>query len=116
MSTEQDINNVKANITKIFEERKVKLLALSLSYAGKAVNLFRQRQTGDEYWTNQTGQALSRAFSNAFQTKNEIGFFLSHGVDYGVYLELANDRAHEAIRPIIQELAPKFFKDVKEII
>jgi len=55
-------------------------------------------------------------FSNAFQDKNSIGWFLSHGVEYGIYLELANDRAHESIKPIIQELAPKFYNDVKELI
>lgn len=104
-----------AETRRIYGERSVKLFALSLSYAGKAINLFRQRQSGDQYWSNQTRQALDRMFSNAFIDGDSIGWFLSHGVEYGVYLELANDRQNEAIRPIIQELAPQFFKDVKEL-
>lgn len=91
------------------------MFALSLSYAGKAINMFRQRQAGDEYWTNQTNQAKDRMFSNSLIENNAIGWFLSHGVQYGVYLELANDRKNEAIGPIIRELAPKFFKEAREL-
>ncbi len=47
-------------------------------------------------------------FTKAFIDGDEIGFLLAHGVDYGVYLELANDRAYEVIRPVITELAPDF--------
>jgi hypothetical protein len=54
-------------------------------------------------------------FSNAFIDGNDVGWFLSHGVQYGVYLELANDRQNEAIRPIIRELLPQFKKDVEEL-
>ena len=122
--------SVPDNIKKIIEQRKVKLYALSLSYAGKAINIFRQRQAGGNskndfrqsqvgsngaFWANQTDQALKKMFSNAFIDGNEIGFFMSHGVEYGVYLELANDRQNESIRPIMLELAPEFFKAVKEI-
>ena len=115
MSVADDIRRVLSNTDKIYQERRVKLFALSLSYAGRAVNLFRQRQSGGEYWENQTNQALTRMFSNAFIDGDQVGWFLSHGVQYGVYLELANDRQNEAIAPIIRELAPKFFKDVKEL-
>ena len=53
-------------------------------------------------------------FAKAFQDANSIGFFLSHGKSYGVYLELANDRKFEVIRPIIQSLAPEFIKAIKK--
>lgn len=109
------IEEVKRNISKIYEQRRVKLFALSLSYAGRAINMFRQRQSGDGYWNNQTFQAANRMFSNAFFDADKIGWFLSHGVQYGVYLELANDRQNEAIAPIIRELAPRFFEDAKKL-
>lgn len=111
--------SVTNNIAKIIELRKVKLFALSLEFAGKAINIFRERQgktLGTKYiWTNRIGDAEKRMFSNAFIDGDEIGFFLSHGVEYGIYLETANDRQNEAIRPIMLELAPAFFKAVKEI-
>ena len=106
------ISQVKKNIALIYEQRKVKLYALSLDYAGRAINKAR----ADKKWTDQTGQAVDKMFAQAFIDGDEIGFFLAHGVFYGVYLELANDRKYEIIRPVIAELAPQFFKDAREII
>jgi hypothetical protein len=106
------VDQVKKNIAKIYEQRKIKLYALALSYAGQAINKARAEKS----WTDRTSQAVERMFSKAFIDKDEIGFFLSHGVIYGIYLELSNDRKYEIIRPVIQELAPKFFEDAKRII
>ena len=115
----EGIEKVKQNIPKRFEDRKVKIYALSLSYAAKAINRFRAQQDSDVYWDNQTGQAKQRMFSNAFIQKGiedeTIGWFLSHGVEYGVYLELANDRQNEAILPIVQVFAEQFFRDVRAL-
>lgn len=44
-----------------------------------------------------------------------IRWFLAHGVRYGVYVELANDRRYEAIRPIIQRFAGRFIAEVKAL-
>lgn len=115
MSAVGDITTINANILTAFEARKVKLFALSLSYAGKAINRFRAQQGGNVYWDNQTNEARKRMFSNAFIEGETVGWFLSHGVQYGVYLELANDRQNEAIKPIIDVFAPQFFRDVKEL-
>ena len=115
MSTEQDINNVIQRTKAIYGQKSVKLYALSLSYAGKAINMFRSFQDGNVFWDNQTDQAMRRMFSNAFIDSQSVGFFLSHGVEYGVYLELANDRQNEAIKPIIDILAPKFFQEARAL-
>ena len=93
----------------------MRLFALSLSYAGKAINQFRAFQDGNVFWDNQTNQAQNRMFSNAFIEKDVVGWFLSHDVEYGVYLELANDRQNEAIKPIIEILAPQFFADARKL-
>ena len=46
---------------------------------------------------------------------NVIGWFLAHGIEYGVYLELANDGQNAAIRFNVELLAQDFFDDVKEL-
>lgn len=115
MSTAEDIANTKGNISQLFLDKRVKLFALSLSYAGQAINKFRSFQDGNVFWDNQTDQAKDRMFSNAFIENESVGWFLSHGVTYGIYLELANDRQNEAIKPIIEILAPQFFRDARKI-
>ena len=54
-------------------------------------------------------------FSNAFRTRNSIGWFMAHGINYGVYLELANDRQNAAIVKIVKELLPEYKKGLKKI-
>lgn len=117
MGTAEDVNKVKRNIASNYDRKRAALFALSLFYAGKIINDFRQIQEGSEmYWNNQTGLAMSTMFADAFQDDDEVGFFLSHFQRYGIYLELANDRQNEAIRPLILKWAPQFFKDAREIV
>lgn len=121
MSNVTGIDNVKRNIDKIYARRKAALYALAISYAGQALSIFRKEQAEQTFWNNRTNQAYQRVFSKAFKidkklVQDEIGFFLSHGVIYGIYLELANDRKNEALRPIMMSLAPKFIADAKKIV
>lgn len=103
------------NINEIFEKRKATLFALCQFYAAKAVNVFNTAQGDDFFWNNQTFQAKDSVFAEAVQETDFIGFFIAHGKDYGVYLELANDRQNESLRPIINAMWPDFIKDVKKI-
>jgi hypothetical protein len=115
MSAGSDVIDVKRNIADIYNRRVAAIYALSLEYAAIALRYFRQVQSGGGFWQNRTSEALNRMFSNAFRDGNEIGWFMSHGVSYGVYLELANDRKHEAIRPTIQRFASRFINAVKRL-
>ena len=111
-----DSKRVVNNITKLYEFRKAKIYAQAVDFAGRALNMFKREQGEQTFWTNRTNQANSRMFAKAFIDDNDIGFFMSHHMIYGIYLELANDRQNEAIRPIMLHWAPLFIKAVKEII
>lgn len=115
MSVESDKRKVVNNISNIYERRAAAVYALSLEYAAIALRYFRNVQSGNGFWINRTSEALNRMFSDAFREKNEIGWFMAHGVDYGVNLELANDRKHEAIRPIIQRFSGRYINAVKRL-
>ena len=106
---------VKKNIGDIYNRKLRDTYSLCLWYGARAQETFRKVQTFNLFWNNQTATAYKGVFWKAFQDKSSIGFFLAHAVDYGVYLELANDRKHEALWPIVQELFPEFDKALKEI-
>jgi hypothetical protein len=103
------------NINRIYDKRRAALIALSKAYAARAVQLFKDMQGNEEFWENQTFQAKDSVFGDSIDEADFVGFFLAHGKDYGVYLELANDRQNEALRPIINALWPDYIKDVKRI-
>lgn len=44
-----------------------------------------------------------------------MGWFAAHGVDYGLYLELANDKRNAALLPTIKRFAGRYLGDVKRI-
>ncbi len=115
MSARDDAEKVKRNITSIYERRRAAVFALSLEFAAKALNDFRQRQSSGEFWTNRSNVAKDTVFSDAFLSDNIVGWFMAHSVEYGVYLELANNRQNEALRPIIRKWVKPFRKELKAL-
>jgi hypothetical protein len=109
------IDALKKNIGGIYSRKKEAAIALCLMYAGIVLEEFRKYQASNGFWDNQTNTAYDTVFSDAIISDEAIGFFLSHLVEYGVYLELANDRKHEALQPIILGYYNMFKKDIEEI-
>jgi hypothetical protein len=119
MSAEKDARDVARKILEIWKGRRTAAaFALASRYSQVAQQQFFDRQIGDEFWENRTGQALSRVFPTPFRRRSSlsVGFRLSHGVDYGVYLELANNRKHEALRPIVFAVGKDFLSDVRRLL
>ena len=56
---------------------------------------------------------MNTVFSNPYITTDVVGFFLSHLAGVAVYLELANNRKHEALWPIVKELEDGFLEKVE---
>jgi len=121
MATEDDVRRVQKNIADIYEVRKAYIYALCVAYAGYALRRFRSRQPAmigarGRYWVNRTGQAAARFFAKAFKRGTTLGWMVAHGVPYGVYLELANDRRNQAIKPIIEAFSGPFFTAVRDYV
>lgn len=107
---------VQERIRLAFERRLVALEALCVYYAAVAMQEMYRQQSGNKYWTNRTYQALDRAFSAAFKETGGIyGFFLAHGVQYGVYLEFARSGQNAALWPVMKDLVKPFMEDVNKI-
>ncbi len=117
MSAETDALLVANKIKEIYLKRKLAgVFALAKAFEAQALEDFFNRQLSEEFWQNQTGQALARVFGFAFKRKDAIGFRVAHGVEYGVYLERANDRKHEAIRPIVFEWGKRFIDEARKLL
>lgn len=103
------------NIDSIFEKRKLAVYALCLRYARLAIEDFRKEQGSNKYWVNRTDVAKDTMFTDAFMEDNVIGWFMAHLVEYGPYLELANDAKHQAIKPTIEKFIKPFKQDLEKI-
>lgn len=111
---------VKKKIASIYLRRRAAAYALSLQYAALALKYFRSVQpsspnTKGLFWTNRTGQAAARMFTQGIKEDNVVGWLMAHAVQYGVYLEKANNRRYQSIRPIIQRFAGRYLAAVRRL-
>lgn len=111
------VKELTISLDKIYNKKRLAVLALCKRYAARAIQDFQELQAEDYYWENQSHFAMDLMFAKAFQDKasDSVGFFMSHGVSYGVYLELANDELYAAIKPTINALLPDFERDLKKL-
>lgn len=62
-------------------------------------------------WTDRTGMAKATLRASVSQpSKNKIRITLSHGVDYGIWLELAHGKNWAIIGPTINQEGPEVIK------
>ena len=116
MAIYDDVKEVNRKIYIIFQRRKAALYALCLDYAARALQDFRSEQATDTYWINRTFTAVDTVFSDAFIDSDTVGWLIAHGVEYGVYLELANDGKHQALRPTINKFVKPFKSAATELM
>ena len=103
------------NIESIMGRKVLAAVALCHMYAGLSLQAFRLAQAQDAFWNNQTNMAYNTVFSGVVLTEQFVGFYLAHLLEYGVYLEMANNRLHESLRPIVTGLVDQFVEDLKKI-
>lgn len=67
-------------------------------------------------WTDRTGDARERLHATVEETGPIGKIVLSHGVDYGLWLEIAHSGAYAIIAPAIDYWAPIVFKDLQRMM
>lgn len=67
-------------------------------------------------WTDRTGNARNRLTARASRTLTGFRITLSHGVNYGIWLEMANEGKYGIIKKSIQKVGPKIFEGLEKLI
>ena len=109
-------DKVKHNVKSAFERKSAAVYALCLHYSALALQYFRAEQSNNRFWNNQTNIAKDTVFSSAFKDSGDIiGWFMAHSVQYGVYLEKANNEKNAALGPVINEFYQRFLVDLRKL-
>lgn len=121
MSASQDAAKVAKYLRGYYVRKLAALQALAKTLAEEMLADFQTRQgfaqeTRGEFWHNRFSEAVRKVYAEDFTTESKLGFFIAHGVYYGVYLELANDRKYEALRPMIEEWGNRFLDGAGSIL
>ena len=67
-------------------------------------------------WTDRSGRARQSLNSDSEWVGNKVRVSLSHGVDYGIWLELCNEGKYAIIMPTINKEGPSILKGLEKIL
>lgn len=67
-------------------------------------------------WTDRTGQARQRLTGDAMVVEKGYQLRLAHGVDYGIWLELAHEMRFAIIKPTILSQSGEIIKGFENLL
>lgn len=113
MSFRIDPNPLNNNLPKIATKASVVLLMYA---ATKAVELQYKMQQ-NRPWTDRTGKAKATLNAKVSQpSATTVRITLAHGVDYGIWLELAHEKKYAIIEPTIRLESPRVVEDMAQLM
>lgn len=108
-----DTSSLKKNINKM----SVKLGAVILMYSATKASELQAKMKVNRPWTDRTGMAKATLNAKVSQpSQNVVRITLAHGVDYGVWLELAHEKNYAIIAPTIRDEGPRIITDLNNLM
>ena len=108
-----DSSPLKKNLDKI----SAKLGAVILMYSATKADELQAKMKVNRPWTDRTGMAKALLNAKVSQPDSDtIRITLAHGVDYGIWLELANEKKYAIIAPTIREESPRIIEDLDNLM
>lgn len=111
-SFDLDIKGLAEGLVKTESKMDVAVLGYAKNKALVLQNYARQKAP----WQNQTGHARQRLTGSAFKATNGYKIQLAHGVDYGIWLELAHEKRFAIIQPTILAKSNDIMKGFEKLM
>ena len=86
-------------------------IALARGWAGKLESSAKENAS----WIDRTGNAREGLFGSTAVVGDEVMIRLGHSMDYGVFLELANDGKYAILKPTIDAAAAEIFASYRKL-
>ena len=105
-----------SSLIKGLSEREIKTRASIGLYADTVAKKMESYAKTNKPWIDRTGRA-KQSLNSSWKWKGDVARVeLSHGVDYGVYLEFCNEKRYAIIRPTIDTISPEAIKGLNKIL
>lgn len=106
-----------STLNKNIDKMSTKLGALILMYAATKASKIQANMKLKRPWTDRTGMAKAMLNAKVSQPNDTIiRITLAHGVEYGIWLELAHEKRFAIIAPTIREEAPRIVEELQNIM
>ena len=112
MSFKFDANN----LIKGLAEREIKTRAALGLYADTVAKKMEAHAKSNKPWVDRTGRAKQSLNSSWKWVGDVARVELSHGVYYGIYLELCNEKRYAIIKPTIDTISPQAIRGLNKIL
>lgn len=111
------LNYNESTLKKNLDNMSVKLGAVVLMYAATKASEIESKMKMNRPWTDRTNMAKTLLSARVSQPSNTtVRITLAHGVDYGIWLELANEKNYAIIAPTIDEEGPRIVSDLNDLM
>ena len=107
-------DEVKRNLQTWADRQRAAVIALANNWAGQLEG----RAKAAAPWTDKTGNARNGLFGSTEvtgMTRNEVKIRLGHSMEYGIFLELANDGRFAVLKPTIDQAVPEIYDSYKRL-
>lgn len=105
------IDYSKSTLNRNLSDLTTKIGAAVLMLASTEASRLESKMKINRPWTDRTGMAKATLRASVSQpSKDKIRITLSHGVDYGIWLELAHGKNWAIIAPTINQEGPEVVK------
>lgn len=110
---EYDQSKLKKNL----DNMSAKFGAMVLMYASTKASELQAKMKINRPWTDRTNMAKTMLSAKVSQpNKDTVRITLAHGVDYGIWLELAHGKNYAIIAPTIREEGPRIVEDLSNLM
>lgn len=90
--------------------------AAMLMYAENGALKLQNSAKQNRPWTDRTGHARQRLTGKVNMKPNGYELELAHGVDYGIWLELAHEKRFAIIEPTINKEGPRIVQGFERLL
>ena len=104
------------NLIKGIAEREIKTRAALGLYADTVAKKMETHAKSNKPWVDRTGRAKQSLNSSWKWVGDVARVELSHGVYYGIYLELCNEKKYAIIKPTIDIISPQAIRGLNKIL
>lgn len=106
-----------SSLSKNLDKMAMKLGAVILMYSATKASEIESKMKQNRPWTDRTNMAKTTLKAKVSQpSKTLVRITLAHGVDYGIWLELAHGKNYAIIAPTVQEEGPRIVSDLNDLM
>ena len=99
----------------LYDKQTKSQIAIKM-FATEGAKKFQNYAKTHKRWTNRTGHAVQRLTGFVETNQDNTKIYISHGVDYGKWLELAQEKRYAILEETVQNVSPEILSGFTELL